>query len=375
MAMPDARHHRFLVRGVGPAKGEIGRRGAEFDGGQMVVQQVTFAAHDQSPSLKIQLKHVQRIGGGNTQALALAHRVVDQAPMSAQHLALLVDDIARQGRRCALLAGEKKSAVALGYKTQFLAVLLLGHGQAQLARGPPHLGLVIPAQRKNQTRKQRRRDAMQEITLILARVQAAQQAGVRALTSDAGVVPGGGEGAPLPVSQPHQFGKAHGAIAIQTGVWCFGLAVVGHEGIDDPRAKGLFDIAHPMGRTIAEGQPPRLFDGVKRAARLFGRCDLSVSVAKILESHTLDFASERLEQRQGHRAVHSSAEAQQNPGARRQLLLQVRRNIQRKGHCTAPGSGAFIRSSTILMLSRERSPISPSGSYLEASSHSVMASR
>lgn len=144
---------------------------------------------------------------------------------------------------------------------------------------------------------------------------------------------------------------------------------------DHPLAEGLDQVADPVRRAGAHSQLPRLVDGLERTARLFGRGLVRFGVAEVAEGDALDAAAEFLQHGQRDRAVDAAAQTEQNPCAGGQGPAQGFRKGQREGHWVRTGSGAFIRSRTILMFSAERPPMSPSGSYLTASSHSSSASR
>src|SRR5688500_9289826 len=98
------------------------------------------------------------------------------------------------------------------------AVLLVEHRKRELARHATHIGLLQRADRKQRARQRLGRHCVQEVALILASVDAAEQPRLRATVLDASVVAGGN---PLG-AEPPRIVEAHAkldlAIAQHVGV-------------------------------------------------------------------------------------------------------------------------------------------------------------
>jgi hypothetical protein len=128
-------------------------------------------------------------------ALALAQRVEGQADVLAHHAAVGAADRARRGRQVAV---EELAERPLADEADAGRVFLLGVGQADLVGDAAHLALGQLAHRKQRLRELRLVQPMQEVALVLGRVETAQQLAAAALSSSdaahARVVAGGDAG-------------------------------------------------------------------------------------------------------------------------------------------------------------------------------------
>ncbi len=115
---------------------------------------------------------------------ALAERVPRKAAMRADHHAIRRFDRPRHGRQEGTDEIAKRS---FSDKADAGRVALVEYRQTALACDAPNLRLAQAADRKFAVRKLARADLVQEITLILGFIDAAQQLRPR---SDAGIVPG-----------------------------------------------------------------------------------------------------------------------------------------------------------------------------------------
>ncbi len=85
---------------------------------------IAAVGDDNLVAAHIKPHHVERVGGGNAQALALADGVVVNARVLTQNAALGIDDIPRFG--CEVLVEEGLHGAVLLDQTEVLAVGLFG---------------------------------------------------------------------------------------------------------------------------------------------------------------------------------------------------------------------------------------------------------
>src|SRR5271156_5184200 len=117
---------------------------------------------------------MERLGGGDPEPLSLTHGEIADAAMTAEHSALLVDDVAG-------LAGfgaqplDQLRIGALRDKADVLAVGLVGDRQTEMPGQRTGLVLGQPAQRKTQEIEFGARRRKQEIALVSGGVSGAMQ--------------------------------------------------------------------------------------------------------------------------------------------------------------------------------------------------------
>ena len=120
---------------------------------------------DHAASGRVEMDDVERLADGDADAAPLADRVVDDAVVAAEHAAVDVDDVAG-------LAGagleplDDVGVVPVGHEADVLAVVLVGDGEAELARRRAGLGLGHGAERKAQEVELLARGGEQEIALV-----------------------------------------------------------------------------------------------------------------------------------------------------------------------------------------------------------------
>ena len=123
--------------------------------------------------LRAQLVHEQAALRGHAQPLALTDRVAVDALVLPEHIALLVDKIARRAGRAVAL--EPAVHIAVRDKADVHAVRLVRDRKAYLARVFAHLVLArAPAEREHAPRDRFARQAVHHIGLVLGRAGAEQ---------------------------------------------------------------------------------------------------------------------------------------------------------------------------------------------------------
>ena len=134
------------------------------------------------------LRTLRRLHAADAQALALAQGVEAQAHVLADHAAVFVLDAAG---RMLQVAVQELAERPLTDEADAGRVLLLGVGQADLLGDAAHLGLVQLTHWKQRAAELRLRQPVQEVALVLARVQALEQLEAAVHLAHAGVVAGG----------------------------------------------------------------------------------------------------------------------------------------------------------------------------------------
>ena len=150
-------------------------------------------ADDQYVTLQILFQHVPGLFAGVLQAadaqpLALADGVVHQAVVAADHLAVGGFDVAGLGRQVLL---EEIAEAAFADEADAGGVLLLGGGQAVLFGDGAHLGLFQFAHREQAAGDLFAAHGVQEVALVLVRVQALEQLAAAVNIAAAHVMAGG----------------------------------------------------------------------------------------------------------------------------------------------------------------------------------------
>ncbi len=92
----------------------------------------------------LQPHHEPRLAQGDAQPLALADGETLQPVVLAHHATVGRHDLAGRFRRT-LAAADERRVIAVGNEADLLAVFLVGHAQADLARHGPDLVLAILA--------------------------------------------------------------------------------------------------------------------------------------------------------------------------------------------------------------------------------------
>src|SRR5690606_18691845 len=134
-------------------------------------------ADDDTPRLRLDADDVERLRrAADADALALAHREIDDAVVAAQYLAREVDDIAGVAGLGAQ-AFDDAGLVAAGRDADVHALRLCRHREAQSLGVGAGFGFGHAAERETQELKLFARGGEQEIALVLAGVGGAVQFG------------------------------------------------------------------------------------------------------------------------------------------------------------------------------------------------------
>ena len=84
-------------------------------------------------------EHVERLGRGDADAAALADGEVVVAVVAPDHGAVAVHDLARAASRRRAVAAQERAPAEAGDEAEVLALALVGHRQAGVARELAHL--------------------------------------------------------------------------------------------------------------------------------------------------------------------------------------------------------------------------------------------
>ena len=204
------------------------------------------------------------------QSLALADRIVDDACMLAQHMALPVHEWA--GLR--LLAGAQLNdagIVAVRYEADILTVALSGVYKAMLLGNLTRLGLVQRAEREAQMRQLVLIQEIQHIALVLAVVHGLFQEPAAVFLLDAGIVPRGDGITAKQLRALDELGEFHVAVAVDAGVRCRAALIGIHKAVHHLLAEAVREIEHIERHTELIGHAARILDVFERAAALFAR--------------------------------------------------------------------------------------------------------
>ena len=153
---------------------------------------VTLADH-QHVAGQVLVQHVPRLVTGilqaaNAKALALADGVVHQAMVAADHFTFGGFDVARLGWQVLL---EEVAEAALANEADAGGIFFLGGGQAVFFGDGAHCRFFQLTDREQGAGNFLAADGVQEVALVLVRVQALEQFGERASVTTAHVVAGG----------------------------------------------------------------------------------------------------------------------------------------------------------------------------------------
>ncbi len=130
---------------------------------------------------------IERVASGDANAAALADRVMHDAFMAAEHAAVDVDDIAGIGGFRLELRNDVR-IFALRYEADVLAVLLVGHREAQFFGNSTGFRLGHAAEREAQIVDLLLRGGEKEIALVLVGIDRTIEGAVRAIGMAADIV-------------------------------------------------------------------------------------------------------------------------------------------------------------------------------------------
>ena len=191
------------------------------------------------------------------QSLALADRIVDDACMLAQHMALPVHEWA--GLR--LLAGAQfndAGIVAVRHEADILTVALSGVYKTMLLSQLTRLGLVQRAEREAQMRQLVLIQEIQHIALVLAVVHGLFQEPAAVFLLDAGIVAGNDIIQAVLPGEGQHFIKLHVAVAVNTWIGCSACLIDPDKFFDD----SLFKLSGKVQYLIRNIQLKRHLAGI-----------------------------------------------------------------------------------------------------------------
>ena len=209
---------------------------------------------------------MQRLAPGHPETLALADGEVLDAVVPAHHGAVDQHDLALPRRQVGVEEGPHRTVVIR--QAEVLALGLGGGAQAPAGGLGPGVLLGQFAQGEHQPIQLADRQVIEEIALILVRIEAAQQLGPAAAIArhrqgigcvagpHTGVVAGGdARDAPLAPGPLQHRAELDVAVAAGAGQRRDSLAVALHQEINDLRAEVLAEIDHVMGHAqlLAQG--------------------------------------------------------------------------------------------------------------------------
>src|SRR5215213_10983317 len=171
--------------------------------------------------------------------------MVDQPSMFAKRLAICVDYLAGAGHVWPPL-GDEVGIGTLADEADLLTLSLLRHGQVESPRQRPRLGLVESTEREMDEAELLLGQRVEDVALVLFRVDGAQQTvrlpHRRIAALDPGVVSGSQTIGSDQLGPLHQVAELHMPVALQAGVRGPPRGVLVDETLDDRLAELAFHI-------------------------------------------------------------------------------------------------------------------------------------
>src|SRR5581483_7130498 len=217
--------------------------------------------------LGVDLDDVARLGGREEQPAALADRVVDEAAVRAEHLAVAIEDWARADRVWRV-PGDEAAVVVVGDEADLLALRLVGCHESELARPGAHLVLRHPAEGEERAAQELLRQGVEHVALVLARVEAAAEA--PPATFRVAVAPhevARRDGVGVEGVQPMENSlELDVLVAADAGVWRPSASVLVDEVLDHPLAEDVLEVQHVVRDADPVGDASSVLDRRERAA-------------------------------------------------------------------------------------------------------------
>ncbi len=126
-------------------------------------------ADDHPPPDRVEVDDVERLADGNADAATLTDRVVDDAVVAAEHAPVDVDDVAGLGGT-GLQPLDEVGVAPVGNEADVLAVVLVGDGEAEVARRRARLRLGHGTQREAQEVELLLGGGEQEVALVAVEI-------------------------------------------------------------------------------------------------------------------------------------------------------------------------------------------------------------
>ena len=121
--------------------------------------------------VNVQSRDVKRMFGGNAQTFALPDCVIGNSAVASQNFPVTVDDVT--GLKClsfGLACGDETFVIVIWHETNFLTVGLVRDGQFHFVGKTARFGFGEVAQRQKNFRQLVRRQVIQHVRLIFAKV-------------------------------------------------------------------------------------------------------------------------------------------------------------------------------------------------------------
>lgn len=281
--------------------------------------------HDHPPAGGVELDDEQRLAGRDPEATALADGVVDDALVPPEHAPIQMNDLARL-RRVGAQSLDHVGILALRHEADVLAVVLVGHFQAEVARHRPHLRLRQAAERKAEEVQLLRRGGEEEVALVAVEIDGTEQRPPpvgKPLRAD--VVPGRERlRAELP-RRVEKIGELDGLVAGHARDRRLARDVAFREAIDHRVPEAGFVVEHVMRDAEHRRHLARVVDVLAGAAGAFPVGGLAVVVE--LQRHPDDVIALALQEPRHDRRIHAAGHGDDDPG-----LFRTARQIERVEH-------------------------------------------
>ena len=271
-----------------------------------VREDVSGPADDDAVMCHVEVHDVERLRMRDAEAFALADRVERHALVMAEHMALLVDDIAWM-QAGGILRAQVGLVVIMRHEADLLAVRLVGDGQLVALRHLARLHLRVVAERHQEVRERLLVEVVERIRLVLVGVDALlEHIAARLVLRDARIV------ARRDVIRAELHGllqeplELDVAVAGDAGIRRPALRVVREEVIDDLFLEHLLEVHGVM----------RDADDLRHAARIVDTAEAAAAAVVLVKitallrqahRHTDGLIVLLLEQRRRKRAVHAAA--------------------------------------------------------------------
>src|SRR6185503_11398027 len=253
-------------------------------------------------------RDVEPLGRRDVHAAALPHRERVDAFVARERAALGVLHLAlrRSGHPLRKALAQEVRVLPSLDEADVLTLPLVGHGEAEFARGGAHLFLGHRAEREEGLRQHLLAEAPEHVRLVLARVRRAEERRPPlGVGPTARIVPGRDVVAAKRLGAAHQLAELEPVVALHAGIGRAPLQVLADEVVDDVRLEVVLEIED----VVRESHPARhgaaVVDGLERAAAAARRRTLRV--APELHGDADDRVSGALQERRGNARVDAAA--------------------------------------------------------------------
>ena len=244
----------------------------EAAGAEGAGSEVRVRSYGDAVAVGVDGEDIERRGGADAQALALADGEVGDAVVTAEDFAIGGDQLAGGvGERAALLfhvGGEELLVVTAGDEADLLGVGLFGQGQAMLAGHFAHFGLGEAAEREQSSRELLLGEAEEEVGLVLGSIRGALEDpaladGVELVD---GVVAGGDAACADGAGGLEQRVELEVVVAERAGDGRAAVEILVDEGADDILLEALLLVDDVVGNAEVLGDAAGVIDIIQGAA-------------------------------------------------------------------------------------------------------------